>query len=68
MHITEGSRVLCTQGDIDKSQNEGRTGVVSGFARFSSYHPREALVRFDDGTSGWFWLSTLEIAQCQPSA
>lgn len=62
-NLTEGSRVKCMAGDIDKRHGEGKAGVVDGFARFSKYHPREAHVSFDDGTGGgWFWLCDLQSA------
>lgn len=59
--MQEGDTVRCLYGDIDTKQGAGETGVITGFARFSSYHPREAMVRLNDGRSRWFWLSSLEV-------
>lgn len=48
--------VKCNDTSIDNpSFGKGLIGKVTGFARFSSYHPREAMVRFEDGKSEWFW-------------
>ena len=66
--INEGDRVRCLQGSIDKNIGAGLVGVVEGFARFSSYHGREVLIRFGPKAwegephpaDGWFWLSTVE--------
>jgi hypothetical protein len=66
-NIQEGDRVRCRQGNIDKNLGAGLIGTAGGFARFSSYHGREVMVRFgQDGehhpADGWFWLSTVEPA------
>jgi hypothetical protein len=64
--IREGDRVRCRQGNIDKNLGAGLIGVAGGFARFSSYHAREVMVRFGNGephpADGWFWLTTVELA------
>lgn len=58
--IEHGARVQCFRGSIDERAHNGSTGIVTGFARFSSYHAREAIVRFDDGKSEWFWVRDLK--------
>lgn len=58
--IEEGTTVRCAARSIDLQIGEGEIGVVSGFARLSSYHPREAMVRFSNGRSDWFWVRDLE--------
>ena len=58
--IEKGAKVRTLQGDIDYRTHAGAEGVVEAFSRFSLQHPREARVRFPDGSSGWFWLSSLE--------
>lgn len=64
--IETGSRVRCLHGSIDKNLGAGMIGVAGGFARFSSYHPREVMVRFGQGephpADGWFWVSSVEPA------
>lgn len=62
--IQEGDMVRCLAGDIDKQRGAGTTGRVTGFARLSSYHAREAFVSFADSPqdSGWFWVRDLEVA------
>lgn len=54
--LVEGTRVYCTCPSIDRRIGDGEAGVVVGFARFSSYHGREVLVRLDNGGSDYFWL------------
>lgn len=66
--IQEGDKVRCKRGNIDKNAGEGLVGTVEGFARFSKYHGREAMVRFGDRlechpANGWFWLADLEPVQ-----
>jgi hypothetical protein len=61
--VRSGERVVCREASIDRKLHKGSTGVVTGFARFSSYHAREAMVRFDDGSSEWFWLRDLDKVQ-----
>lgn len=58
--LSEGDQVKCLTGDIDRLRHIGEVGTISGFARFSSYHPREASVTFADGSAAWFWLRDLE--------
>lgn len=65
--ITEGARVRCKRGSIDRNIGEGEIGYVTGFARFSSYHGREVAVQsapshVDSKWFGWFWLSDVEPA------
>lgn len=55
-----GDRVVCLRGDIDRQRHVNEIGVISGFARLSTYHPREASVRFEDGSAAYFWLRDLE--------
>jgi uncharacterized protein YwbE len=57
LHV--GDRVLCLQAGIDYKVGQGQRGVVTGFARFSPHHPREAMVALPDGREEWFWVSTL---------
>lgn len=57
--ILEGDKVKCLHGDIDRGAGKGCVGYVDGFARFSTYHPREVYVK-GEGWSGWFWLSSVE--------
>lgn len=59
MLIQENASVLCAQGDIDRNKHKGETGTVTGFARFSRYHGREAMVRFQSGETAWFWVNDL---------
>lgn len=56
-----GDTVQCRNGDIDNRKHAGENGKITGFARFSVYHQREAMVKFADGTSAWFWLNDLEL-------
>lgn len=60
--IKEGDRVRCKAPSIDHKVGEGEFGVVIGFARFSSYHTREALVKLESDESHWFWLGDLEAS------
>ena len=60
--LTEGSKVRCKAASIDRRIGDGETGTIGGFARFSPYHAREAMVHFSDGRSDWFWLRDLEGA------
>lgn len=64
----EGDRVTCFAGCIDRGIGNGETGTLTGFARLSAYHPREAMVRFDDGRSGWFWVRDLTAARTMAEA
>jgi len=62
-----GDKVRCVRGSIDARLGAGEVGYVTGFARLSSYHPREVYVSNVDGTPsapwcGWFWLSDAEAA------
>lgn len=59
--MTEGDKVRCITPSIDREIGESAVGVVDGFARLSSYHPREVMVRFSDGAADWFWMRDLEI-------
>lgn len=59
--IEQGSKVKCVAGSIDQNLKKDTIGYVRGFARFSSYHPREAYVAFEDGSAYWFWMSDLEM-------
>ena len=60
MNIEHGTKVRCVRGNIDQGAHVGEIGVVDGFARLSSYHPREAAVKSEDGRYlGWFWVSDL---------
>lgn len=68
--IEEGSQVRCLAGNIDRGIGAGEVGYVAGFARLSSYHPREVFVSDNsDGLSprapwcGWFWESAVEVSQ-----
>ncbi len=54
--IEIGSKVRTVHGSIDGNQHADAIGVVEGFARLSSYHPREVFVKFPDG-GAWFWLA-----------
>lgn len=63
--ISEGAKVICKRGDIDKNLRAGEVGYVTGFARFSQYHGREVRVQshpshVDSTWAGWFWLSDVE--------
>ena len=43
--ISEGAKVTCRRGNIDKNLGAGEVGYVTGFARFSSYPwPRSVCV------------------------
>jgi len=55
--IEVGATVKTLEGDIEGNRHAGSVGVVNGFARFSSHHPREVYVKFPDGNTAWFWLS-----------
>ena len=57
-----GDKVTTFAGSIDRNQHKGAIGVVQGFARLSSYHPREVFVAFDDGRGGWFWEHSVRPA------
>ena len=61
--IKEGDTVRCTSGSIDKGAGKGAIGRVTGFARLSAYHAREAFIQFDDQpeNNGWFWVRDLEV-------
>lgn len=50
-----GSKVICNANAIDKQTGKGSTGTVTGFARLSSYHPREVMVKLSETESRWFW-------------
>lgn len=60
--ISEGTLVRCLRPSIDQRIGQNEIGVVKGFARFSAYHAREALVGLPDGQNGWFWLRDLEAS------
>jgi len=62
--IQAGNTVRCLANSIDKQVGKDAVGRVTGFARFSSYHPREAFVTFDEkpADSGWFWVRDLAAA------
>lgn len=61
-----GDRVHCIAGNIDKGRGVGAVGYITGFARFSSYHPREVFVsdrpegNSDQQWCGWFWESSVK--------
>jgi hypothetical protein len=62
-----GDLVRCRAGGCDHNRGAGEVGYITGFARFSSYHPREAFVSDSPGDAqarwcGWFWVSDLEKA------
>ncbi len=61
--IKAGDKVLCLGASIDKQIGLEKVGTVGGFARLSSYHPREAMVRFDDGIADWFWCRDLQLIE-----
>lgn len=62
--MNEGDIVTCNEASIDnRNFGEGLVGKVTGFATFSSYHPREAMVRFEDGKSEWFWERSLTVVE-----
>lgn len=67
MTINIDDTVKCSADCIDTpSYGNGLVGKVTGFARFSSYHSREAMVQFEDGRSHWFWerdLAPVSVAQ-----
>ena len=50
-----GDKALTLEGDIDGNRYNGAVGIVQGFARLSSYHPREVCLKFEDGSVAWFW-------------
>lgn len=54
-----GDRIKTLRPSIDAQKHANSTGVVTGFTRFSSYHPQEVSVR-GDGWSAWFWLADVE--------
>jgi hypothetical protein len=63
--ISEGDKVRCKRGDIDRNVGAGEVGYVTGFARFSQYHGREVAVQshpchVDSKWFGWFWISDVE--------
>lgn len=60
--IQENDRVRCLHEGIDNGLGEDMIGRVTGFARYSSYHEREAFVKFGEGhpANGWFWVADLE--------
>lgn len=68
-----GDKVKCLAGNISHGQGAGEVGYVTGFARFSPYHGREAYVSSvneyegDSGAPapwcGWFWVADLEPSQ-----
>lgn len=60
--IQVGDMVRCLSHGIDRPVGKDAVGRVTGFARFSSYHSREAMVAFENSESGWFWLRDLEAA------
>lgn len=51
VRLAAGDLVVCLANSIDRPFGKGVTGRISGFARLSSYHPREVWV---DGV-GWLW-------------
>lgn len=59
-NIETGDRVICLASSIDLQIGENQIGTVNGFAKFSRHHSHEAMVRFDDGSSDWFWLYDLK--------
>ena len=60
--IQHGDRVMCLEASIDRQAHKGDEGIITGFARFSSHHAREAMVKFSDGSSAWFWARHLSPA------
>lgn len=56
--LQPGDRVQLRAGDIDHNKHMGDVGIVQGFVRFSSYHPREVSVKALDGSwAAYFWLA-----------
>jgi hypothetical protein len=53
--LQPGDKVTTLEGCIDRNQHSGASGVVKGFTRFSSYHPREVWVEFEPYKGAWFW-------------
>lgn len=60
LQIEAGTQVICKAPSIDRKLGEGERGIVTGFARLSSYHAREAMVRLANGQSEWFWVRDLQ--------
>lgn len=69
MAIKIGDTVTCSEASIDTPGfGKGLVGKVTGFARLSSYHSREAMVRFGDGNSEWFWERDLLPSEAEAVA
>lgn len=66
MQLKEGDKVKTLRGSIDGNRYPGKIGYVQSFARFSSYHGREAYVTSNPEGSwhsewcGWFWVCDVE--------
>jgi hypothetical protein len=61
-----GNQVRTLAGSIDERRWQGHTGRIQGFARLSSYHPREAFVTGEtDGVpwGGYFWVCDLAVEE-----
>lgn len=65
--VKHGDKVRCLAGSIDRNRGAGEVGYVTGFARLSSYHPREVFVSSDPNVgapssawNGWFWESDVQ--------
>lgn len=65
--MTYGDLVICNESSIDQARTgfsgKGEEGIIIGFARFSSYHPPEVSIRFEDGKTAWFWESSVQIVE-----
>lgn len=59
-----GDKVHCLAGNIDSKRYVGAVGYIDGFATFSKYHPREAVIYSEPNGRGeymgWFWVSDLK--------
>lgn len=64
--ITVGSKVRCKNRSIDRDFGAGEVGYVTGFFRFSKYHPQEVIVQSErdaHNPTWWatFWLRDVEL-------
>lgn len=60
--MRHGDQVRCTSDGIDTKAGKGLVGTIAGFGKFSTYHPPEVWVEFEDNPtmSGWFWKRDIE--------
>lgn len=65
--LQPGDKVTTLEGCTDRNQHSGASGVVKGFTRFSSYHPREVWVEFEAGKGAWFWERSVRAVSEQPT-